>query len=198
MSANHPAEIEALAAVAVEKPKRSRRPTVYSDAKLRQLVTEQIASLVVKQFHVALVRAAGGTFDAALILPDQQENRELVRVDDDARRESGLPPEVELFLRVMAQALHDELCGQGSTPVATAALRDEAHRYFWSKSRKCLVRHCLMTGLLPEYVRELAGKATDYAYEQSEKAFAELQRTGAGRPMTRADRLRDLVGDANA
>lgn len=198
MSANHPAEIEALAAVAVavEKPKRTRRPTVYGEAKLRQLVTEQIASLVVKQFHVALIRAAGGSFAAGLVLPDRQENRELVRVDEDMRHETGLPPEVDLFLRVIVQALHDELCGQESTPESTAALRDEAHRYFWSRSRKCLVRHCLVTGLLPEYVRELAGKAVDYVYEQSERAFAEMQQAGASRPMTRADRLRGLVADA--
>ena len=198
MSANHPAEIEALAAVAVEKPKRSRRPTVYSDAKLRQLVTEQIASMVVKQFHIALIRAVGGQFDSDLVLPDQHENRDRVKIDDDCRPDHGLAPEVHLWLRVMVQALHDELCAQEGTPEATQLVRDEAHRYFWSRERRCLVRHCLLTGLQVRYVRELAGKAVDYAYEQSEKAFAELQRTGAGRPMTRADRLRDLVGDANA
>ena len=193
MSANHPAEIEALAAVAVEKPKRSRRPTVYSDAKLRQLVTEQIASMVVKQFHIALIRAVGGQFDSDLVLPDQHENRDRVKIDDDCRPDHGLAPEVHLWLRVMVQALHDELCAQEGTPEATQLVRDEAHRYFWSRERRCLVRHCLLTGLQVRYVRELAGKAVDYVHEQAEIALEQMRRDGVQRPMARADRLRLMV-----
>ena len=193
MRANHPAEIEALAAVAVEKPKRSRLPTVYSDAKLRQLVTEQIASMVVKQFHIALIRAVGGQFDSDLVLPDQHENRDRVKIDDDCRPDHGLAPEVHLWLRVMVQALHDELCAQEGTPEATQLVRDEAHRYFWSRERRCLVRHCLLTGLQVRYVRELAGKAVDYVHEQAEIALEQMRRDGVQRPMARADRLRLMV-----
>ncbi len=199
MSANHPAELEELAQVAATEIRRRRGKSIYSEAKLRQIAADQIGSMVVKQFYVALARAAGGTFDVgSLVLPTNIESADRITVDDDARSNSGLPPEVELFIRIMVQALHDELCGREDTPEATKALRDEAHRYFWSRERKCLVRHCLIVGLRPDYVRELAGRAADYVYEQSQKAFEQIRREKATKPMTRADRLRDLVGDANA
>lgn len=190
MSANHSAEVAAIAAIA---------PRPAADIKLREAITEQIASLVVRQFHVALLRAAAGSPTAEHFVPSIERNGEVARAGVDEaevmRLRDKLPAEVTLWLRVICQALHDELCGKEKVGGGTQALRDEAHRYFWSQHRHCLVRHCLLIGLQPSYVRELAGKAADFVDEQARAAFARA-RAGDRRLGSRADRLRQLIGEA--
>jgi len=190
MSANHQAELAAIIDAV---------PLSAEDIKLRDAITEQIASLVVRQFHVALLRAALGAPTSDHFAPPIERNGETVRAGmDDAevmRLRDKLPAEVAMWVRVICQALHDELCGKEKMAGATLALREEAHRYFWSQHRHCLVRHCLLIGLQPSYVRELAGKAADFVDEQARAAFARA-RAGDRRLGSRADRLRQLIGEA--
>lgn len=194
MSANHSAELEALAQVApVKKGMRIFR----SETQMREAISEQIASMVVRQFHVALLRAASNTRAEIVYGQTAASGAELLCLDDEiADLSLSLPKEVNLWLSVIIQALHDYLCGREGTPAATQALRDEAGRYFWSRTRQCLVRHCLLTGLMPAYVRQLAGMAEDFVSEHAEKEVADAKQRQLTTMMSRAERLRRLVGDA--
>lgn len=184
MSAKHPAELAAIAAAA---------SLSAADIKRRDAIASQIGSLVVQQFHVALLRAATGSPTAEHFTASIERNGEVSKVgmdDIEAMQLLGkLPPEVVLWIAVIVQALHDELCGLDKMA------QEEAHRYFWARHRHCLVRHCLLIGLQPGYVRELAGKAADFVDEQADIALS-LEKSGGKQIASRADRLRQLIGEA--
>lgn len=200
MSANPPAELAAIAEVA--KRGRPAQPRKKVDLLLAG-TTITIGSLVAKQFHLALLRAVSGApSDTGIVmLVDDKATDAGERLDRAvATLQDRVSPEVRLWVAIIAQAMSDMIgpTDEARGSLEGSAIRAEAHRYFWSRERHCLLSHCLLTGLRLSYVRELAGKAEDFVFEQTQVAMTEARAAGDTKPMTRGKRLEWLVAKIEA
>jgi len=202
MSCNSPQELCAVAEVVAKRGRPARPPCKKVDLLLAG-TTITIGSLVAKQFHLALLRAvSGGPSDTGIVmLVDDKATDAGERLDRAVSAlQDRVSPEVRIWVAVIAQAMSD-MIGPTDEPRGSpeeSAIRAEAHRYFWSRERRCLVRHCLLIGLRLSYVRELAGKAEDFVFEQTQAAMAEARAAGDTKPMTRGKRLEWLIAKIEA
>lgn len=200
MSANPPAELAAISEVV--KRGRPAKPRKKVDLLLAG-TTITIGSLVAKQFHLALLRAVSGApSDTGIVmLVDDKATDAGERLDRAvATLQDRVSPEVRLWVAIIAQAMSDMIgpTNEARGSLEESAIRAEAHRYFWSRERHCLLSHCLLTGLRLSYVRELAGKAEDFVFEMTQVAMTEARAAGDTKPMTRGKRLEWLVAKIEA
>ncbi len=192
MSANSGREIDAV--MAVEKDRLARKKAEAE----RQKIELQIGSLVAKQFHAMLIRAVSGLpVDGLAEIDNGDDSGE--RIDaliTDAERR--LIPEVRLFICIIANTAHDYIgVIAGKSGDKPASIRADAERYFTSKSRRCLDRHCMLVGLDPAFVRRMVQQAVEFVAKYTDKAFAE-QRQRSTAPIGRGQRLMWLVKEVEA
>jgi hypothetical protein len=201
MSCNAPQELCAVAE-AMAKRGRPAQPRKKVDLLLAD-TTITIGSLVAKQFHLALLRAVSGApSDTGIVmLVDDKATDAGERLDRAVSAlQDRVSPEVRLWVAIIAHAMSDMIgpTNEARGSLEESAIRAEAHRYFWSRERHCLLSHCLLTGLRLSYVRELAGKAEDFVFEQTQVAMTEARAAGDTKPMTRGKRLEWLVAKIEA
>lgn len=200
MSANSLPELQAVAEVANKKAGRPKRPAAPAVNPAYRRMSQGIGSLVAKQFHVALIRAVSGAPADACFVPNRDDGGNIGdRIDMQIELgEEKLAPEIRLFVAVIAKAMQDyigRVDGESSAADRRRA-QESAAQYFWSRDRRCLVRHCILLGLNVQFVRDMVSRGEEYVYEQTELALAKGRKTGVR--MGRGQRLEWLIEQIEA